>query len=99
MPMLSALLFSVGFGLIAAVPADSASATAKSDLAAYEALQRKVGSDPAAHIKLALWCEAHELKAEEMKHLALAVLHDPKNIKARGLMGLASYRGSWQRPE
>ena len=33
-----------------------------------------------------------------MKHLALAVLIDPTQAMARGLMGLVAYRGRWQQP-
>src|SRR5262249_39783568 len=57
------------------------------------------GRDPEAQIKLALWCEAHGLSAESVKHLALTVLTDPDNAKARGLMGLVDFGGRWQRPE
>ena len=49
-------------------------------------------------MKLALWCEAHGLSAERTKHLMLAVLLDPANTAARGLMGLVSYQGKWQAP-
>ncbi len=70
--MLSLLV--VCFGLIAiddgaaSIPKDSA------DRAAYEAAQAKAGHDAKAHVRLALWCEAHGLGAERMKHLAMAVL-------------------------
>ena len=50
-------------------------------------------------MKLALWCEAHGLTAERTKHLALAMLTDPTNAAARGLLGLVLYQGKWQRPE
>src|SRR5262249_52813658 len=50
-------------------------------------------------VKLALWCEAHGLHSERLKHLALAVLADPKNTTARGLMGLVAYGGQWKRPD
>ena len=53
----------------------------------------------AAHIRLALWCEAHGLTAERLKHLSLAVLYDPANTLARGLMGLVAYHGKWDRPD
>jgi hypothetical protein len=65
----------------------------------YEALRAKVSRDAAAHVKLALWCEAHDLGPERLKHLALAVLIDPRNTTARGLMGLMAYRNRWERPE
>src|SRR3954447_2710295 len=69
------------------------------DLKSYESLRSKIGQDSPAHVKLALWCEAHGLNAERLKHLALAVLTDPKNATARGLMGLVAYRDRWERPE
>ncbi|SIN75922.1 hypothetical protein SAMN05444166_0682 [Singulisphaera sp. GP187] len=68
-------------------------------LAEYEAARARAGRDTHAHVKLALWCEAHGLNAERMTHLAIAVLTDPKNLTARGLMGQVAYQGQWQRPE
>ncbi len=68
---------------------------AEPELAAYEAVKASAGRGPAANIKLALWCEAHGLQAERAKHLALAVLSDPANVTARGLLGLVAYRGKW----
>ena len=46
-----------------------------------------------------MWCESHGLTSERIKHLALAVLADPKNATARGLMGLVAYGGGWETPE
>ncbi|SIO43120.1 HEAT repeat [Singulisphaera sp. GP187] len=65
----------------------------------YEAARANVGRDPDAHVRLALWCEAHGLQAERLKHLAIAVIANPRHSLARGLMGLVEYRGRWQRPE
>ena len=93
--MIAALL--VGSALLAAGPAPET--LAPPDLAAYEAAKAGVGRDPDAHVRLALWCEAHGLQAERVRHLALAVLNDPSNAMARGLMGLVAYRGRWQRPD
>jgi hypothetical protein len=59
----------------------------------------QAGHDPRAHVRLALWCEEHAMPAERMKHLAMAVLHDPSNPLARGLMGLVAYQGKWERPD
>jgi hypothetical protein len=87
----------LGVGLLAATPSDVS--TAVSARAVYEAAVTEAGRDPDAHVKLALWCEAHGLKGEQIKHLALAVLIDPRNTTARGLMGLVAYQGKWQRPE
>jgi hypothetical protein len=66
------------------------------DLKTYEALKVKAGKDSQAQVKLALWCEAHGLGAERMKHLAQAMLSDPKNVTARGLLGLVAYGGRWE---
>ena len=71
----------------------------RADLKTYQALRDKVGQDSPRHVKLALWCEGHGLDAERLKHLALAVLTDPKNATARGLLGLVAYRDRWERPE
>ena len=70
--MLATLLLGLGMGLLADIPAGSTPEVAPSsaDLDAYEAAREKVGRDPAAHIRLALWCEAHGLIAERRKHLA-----------------------------
>ncbi|MGP0070097.1 MAG: polymorphic toxin-type HINT domain-containing protein [Isosphaeraceae bacterium] len=70
-----------------------------SERAAYEAARAKAGHDAKAHVRLALWCESHGLGTERMKHLAMAVLYDPSNALARGLMGLVAYQGKWARPD
>lgn len=87
----------LGLGLVSAIAADPSPPAP--DLAAYGAAEAKVGRDPASHVKLALWCEAHGLPAERMKHLAIAVLSDPKQVTARGLLGLVDFAGKWQRPD
>jgi hypothetical protein len=85
-------------GLCAAAPTVSAP-PAQADLKGYEEARAQLGRDADAHVKLALWCEAHGLSAEKFKHLALAVLTDPQNTTARGLMGLVSYNGKWRSPD
>jgi hypothetical protein len=92
--MLAALL--VGVGVLATNPTE---ADKTADLQAYEAVREKVGRDPKAHVQLALWCEARGLSAERLKHLALAVLLDSKDARARGLLGLVAYGGAWRTPE
>jgi hypothetical protein len=87
----------LALGLIAADPTPAG--PGDGDRAAYDAARAAVGRDPEAHLKLALWCEAHGLQPERVKHLALAVLADPRNATARGLMGLVAYGGQWKRPE
>ncbi len=90
------LAFFVAAGLVAtASPADGP----RAERAAYEVEQAGVGRDPKAHVKLALWCETHGLPAERLKHLAIAVLLDPKDATARGLMGMVTYGGAWRSPE
>jgi len=68
-------------------------------LAQYQALRDAVGRDADAQVKLALWCEAHGLEAERVKHLASAVIANPRHAMARGLLGLVEQKGRWQRPE
>lgn len=79
--------------------ADCAAADCAAVVRQYEEARSHVGRGSDAHVKLALWCEAHGLNAERVKHLALAVLADPANVTARGLLGLVSYRGRWERPD
>ena len=96
--MLSSLLLCCAL-LCADEPVRSQGRSAEPDLAAYREAAAKVGRDADAHVKLALWCEAHGLTAERIKHLALATLSDPHNAAARGLLGLVLYHGKWQRPD
>jgi hypothetical protein len=72
---------------------------ASADRASYESARKKAGHDANAHVRLALWCEAHGLDAERVKHLALAILYDPSHALARGLLGLVAHRGQWGPPE
>ncbi len=69
------------------------------DLSTYQEAKKEAGHDTQAHIRLALWCESHGLGSERLKHLAMAVLYDPSNGLARGLMGLVAYQGKWERPD
>ncbi len=91
-------LATICLGLIAAAPAtDPASLPGVAKT--YEEARAKAGRSPDEQVKLALWCEAHGLTTQRLHHLTLAVLADPKNAAARGLMGLVSYNGRWLRPE
>ncbi len=65
----------------------------------YQAAAAKAGRDAGAHLKLALWCEAHGMDAERLKHLAAALASDPQNATARAMMGLVSFGGRWLPPE
>jgi tetratricopeptide (TPR) repeat protein len=69
------------------------------DVKAYEDARAKVGRDADAQVRLALWCEAHGMKAERLKHLAIAVLRDPAHPVARGLLGFVHDGGAWRKPE
>ncbi|MFI5458475.1 MAG: polymorphic toxin-type HINT domain-containing protein [Isosphaerales bacterium] len=77
----------------------SAGPSGKPAVEAYQAAQAKAGKNAADQVRLALWCEAHGLSAERMKHLALAVVYDPSHALARGLLGLVSYQGEWKKPD
>ena len=65
----------------------------------YRQAKAASGRTPGDQIRLALWCEAHGLTAERMRHLALAVLADPANATARGLSGLVARDGRWLPPD
>jgi hypothetical protein len=90
---LTALVGSLLFAVVAG-PATPRS----EDLAAYESARAKVGRDAEAHIRLALWCERRGLESERIRHLALAVLIEPGNVTARGLLGLVKHAGKWEDP-
>jgi hypothetical protein len=65
----------------------------------YQEAKAKAGRSPDEQVKLALWCESHGLTTQKLHHLTLAILADPRNVAARGLMGLVAYNGRWLRPE
>ena len=70
------------------------------DVAAeYQQAKANAGRASADQIRLALWCEAHGLTAERLRHLAQAVLADPNNATARGLSGLVARGGHWVAPD
>ncbi len=102
--MLGASTF-VAISLLALSPADNAVEPAANlkpvpDIAAqYESLKSSTPRDADSQVKLALWCEAHGLEQEKLKHLAGVVLRDPSNALARGLLGLVEFQGKWKRPE
>jgi tetratricopeptide (TPR) repeat protein len=94
--MFSALILAATFGVFTD---ETVTALPTADLAAYKNATAKVDKTADAHVRLALWCEAHGMTAERLKHLSLAVLYDPTNVLARGLMGLVAYHGKWGRPD
>ncbi|HWE40407.1 MAG TPA: polymorphic toxin-type HINT domain-containing protein [Isosphaeraceae bacterium] len=67
------------------------------DLKTYASAKAKARRDPDAHFRLALWCEAHGLKAERLRHLALTVLIDPDHAAARGLLGFVRDGDRWRK--
>jgi Pretoxin HINT domain len=97
--MPSALLLCMAFLSLDSPATTDLPAAAQPVRAAYESAKAKAGRDPDAQVRLALWCEAQGLKAERLKHLALAVLTNPAHVTARGLLGLVPYRGQWKTPE
>jgi hypothetical protein len=76
-------------------PAESPPAVSAQTRAEYETLKASARSDAEAQLALALWCEARGLAAERAAHLAKAVLRDPDNTRARGLLGFVSHKGRW----
>ena len=97
--MIGALI--LGCGICTALPPDVKSSTTPSptDFKTYEAAAASIKRDPDVHVKLALWCERHGLEAERIKHLALAILIQPDNATARGLLGLVADSGRWRKPD
>jgi hypothetical protein len=93
--MFQTILLSCALAIVGETPPDSGG----SDRAAYEAAAANAGKDTAAHVQLALWCEAHGMTAERIKHLNLAVSFDPSNTLARGLLGMVAFHGKWGKPE
>jgi tetratricopeptide (TPR) repeat protein len=96
--MANAILLCCAF-LGASAGGDQPGAPGAGDRQPYEAAAARTGRDADAQIRLALWCEAHGLIAERLKHLGLAILADPANALAHGLSGLVDYQGNWQRPD
>jgi len=97
-------LMILGMALLGAAPdpgpeTEPAAADPAAARATYRAAASAAGHDAAAQVKLALWCEARGMPAERIKHLALAVLADPGNAAARGLLGLVADSGKWRKPD
>jgi Pretoxin HINT domain len=96
--MISTFILSVA--LLGAADRPAATTTAAdAALDEYRAAVARTGKSADAQVRLALWCEAHGLTAERMKHLALAVLYEPSNVLARGLLGFVAYQGKWENPD
>jgi hypothetical protein len=69
------------------------------DLKIYESARAKARRDSEAHYRLALWCEAHGLKPERLRHLAMTVLIDPNHAAARGLLGFVKDGDRWRKAD
>ena len=65
----------------------------------YLQAKSQSGRNADDHVRLALWCEANGLEAERLKHLTIAMLKDPANATARGLLGLVAFGGGWHSTE
>ena len=95
--MILPLLLATGLMTLTQIPANPPTPT--STHAAYEADRDQAGRNASAQVKLALWCEAHGLHAERLRHLAMAALSDPNNAPVRGLMGIVRHGNQWLRPD
>jgi hypothetical protein len=67
--------------------------------AAYRDEAAKAGGDADSQVRLALWCEAHDLPARRREHLERALEAAPSHALARALLGLVVHRDEWLRPE
>ncbi len=88
----------LGISLMAALGA-RAGAADEGALAEYRGRAARAAGDADSQRKLALWCERNGLEPERVKHLGRAMLADPTNPTARGLLGLVASDGAWRRPE
>jgi hypothetical protein len=95
--MISSILFSAAIALGALAPDEPP--TVATEREAYKSAAAAAGHDAAAHVRLALWCEAHGLSADRLEQLSQAILDQPSNALARGLLGFVRYRGQWAKPE
>jgi hypothetical protein len=94
---MGALLFIPAMAALILTVPDEAASTAPDDLAVYRAeAQAARGAD--AHVRLALWCEAHGLTREYDAELAEALRLNPNHAGARGLCGMVRTGGSWSKP-
>ena len=65
----------------------------------YRAAAVKAGKDPDAHVRLALWCEAHGFIPERDRELAECLRLNPNHAEARGLSGMVRTEGRWAKPD
>jgi hypothetical protein len=86
----------IGFTLLTALPPDSPAPDVLRD---YQAAAAQAGRDAKAHVRLALWCEAHGLETQRLEHLKTALQVNPDDPTARGLLGQVLHQGQWKTPE
>ncbi len=67
--------------------------------AEYEQRRESIPDTAPAHWDLALWCQAHGLKAESIAHLTQVTRLDPQNSAAWRRLGCRFYHGRWMSPE
>src|SRR5689334_16358712 len=65
----------------------------------YQAAQASLAGQPDAPVRLALWCEQHGLPYERARHLALALMRNPDDTRARALLGMVKLAGRWRDAE
>jgi hypothetical protein len=65
------------------------------ELEAYRAAVDQAGPDSDAQVRLALWCEAHGLETERLRHLTLAVEADADHATARRLLVQIAAGDQW----
>ncbi len=70
--------------------------TPPDELEFYESAREAAGSDPDAHVRLALWCEARDLRGLRARHLRTALELKPDHPVARGLLGQMDDEGEWR---
>ena len=92
-------LVALASALIADAPAGPPPTPTTSVADAYAAARAAAAPSSAGQLRLAYWCEGRGLTVERGRHLALAVLADPTNAAARGLLGLIARDGRWVRPD
>ena len=64
----------------------------------YAAARVKAGKDAAAHVQLALWCEAHGMTAERIEHLNLATSLEASNVLAAACLDWSIFRANGPSP-
>ncbi|MFO0888967.1 MAG: hypothetical protein U0790_07440 [Isosphaeraceae bacterium] len=68
-------------------------------LAEYNAQREKVGNSPAAHWRLALWCEKNGLRAEALTHFGEVARLDPRRDAVWRKLGFKKFNGRWTTDE